>query len=62
MNAKIIKVKKDYSYSGGHFFWVFFKLEDGTSARTHVYPRYHGRPVMNFERWKRVLQKFAMGQ
>lgn len=34
----------------GHFFYVFFKGEDGLPYKTCLYPKFH-----NFERWKQVV-------
>lgn len=41
------------SRNGGTYFYVFFKLENGQSARTHLVKSFR-----NFSRWKPFLDMF----
>lgn len=51
MKTKVLSYKKEPSKYGGDCFVVFFKAEDGRSARTWLYPN-NG----NFKRWKPLLE------
>ena len=57
MRGTITKIKLEKSYHGGQFWWVFFKMEDGKSARACVYPHYR-----NYGRWEEPLALFNWGQ
>lgn len=41
------------SRNGGQYFYVFFKMEDGQSARTHLVPGYR-----NMAKWRPVLEAY----
>lgn len=56
MKAKPIKVKEQKSNSGGIFYWIFFKGENGSSFRTCVSPI-----CGNFKRWEPVINKVRSG-
>jgi hypothetical protein len=52
MKMTILKIQKHQSKLAdkGHFYYVFFKGEDGLSYKTCLYPKFH-----NFERWRQVV-------
>ena len=50
MKAEITQVSKVPSKYGGHFWYMFFKGEDGKSYKTCISPA-----CRNFERWEQVL-------
>ena len=50
MKAKIIGFEKRDSKYGGHFFYIFFKDEDGKSYRTCADPK-----CRNFNRWMKLM-------
>lgn len=52
MKATLLKIQKQASRMGGHFYYAFFKGEDGKSYRTCLYPQYG-----NFKRWEGFLTK-----
>ena len=51
----MIKIQKKSSRYGGHFFYAFFKGDDGNSYYTCLYPK-----MRNWSRWKKVLKVGAM--
>jgi len=57
MKGKVLKITRTGSKYGGEFTYVFFKLEDGRSARTCLSPQ-----CGNFKRWKDILWKITTGQ
>lgn len=53
MRAKVTKIDEKPSYRGGTFFWVFFKTDEGRSAKTCIYPQYG-----NAKRWLPEIPKW----
>lgn len=47
----LIKLQKKASRYGGHFFYAFFKGDDGNSYYTCLYPK-----MRNYARWKKCLK------
>lgn len=56
MNGTITSIEKKPAKTGGYFYYVFFSLEDGKSAKTCVYPKYR-----NFKRWESLIKSFESG-
>lgn len=52
MKGMITKVEQKPSYRGGFFWYVFFKLENGHTAKTCIYQNYN-----NSKRWMPIIQK-----
>jgi hypothetical protein len=50
----MMKVDKKPSRFSGSFYYIFFKMEDGKSARTCIYPNYGNAP-----RWLSLIQAFS---
>jgi len=50
MRATLLKTQEQKSRFGGHFFYAFFKGEDGRSYRSCLYPQYG-----NFSRWRSFI-------
>lgn len=53
MKGTITKVEEKKSYMGDKFWYVFFKMEDGKSARTCVYSKYG-----NAARWMPTINEW----
>jgi hypothetical protein len=53
MKAKVTRIKTEDANRGGIFYYIFFKCEDGKSARTSVVPGYG-----NYIRWEGLIKKF----
>ena len=53
MTGTITKIQEQRSNQGGQFFYVFFKMEDGKSARSCVYPKFG-----NFARWRPFIERW----
>jgi len=59
MKAKITKIDEKPSKFGGLFYFIFFKLEDGHSAKTCIYPNYGNarRWLPEIGKWKAALKE-----
>ena len=53
MRAKVTKIDEKPSYRGGSFFFIFFKTDEGRSAKTCIYPQYG-----NARRWLPEIPKW----
>jgi hypothetical protein len=53
MKATITGIEEKKSYMGDVFYYFFFKMEDGKSARSCVYKKFG-----NFQRWAPLVTKF----
>lgn len=54
MKYLVMKMSKVPSKTGGHFYYIFFKDEEGKSFKTCVYPQYR-----NFLNWKPLIIQFT---
>ena len=52
MKAKLINTQRNPSKYGGYFWYFFFKLEDGRSARSCI-----SEKMRNFRNWKELCGK-----
>ena len=52
MKALLLKIEQHPSAYGRHFYYVFFKSEDGKSYRTCIRPGFE-----NWERWREHLRQ-----
>jgi hypothetical protein len=59
--AKVTGVENRESHHGGRFYHIFFKGNNGKSYLTHAYPKWNGKPVRNFDRWQKVIDKHRAG-
>jgi len=55
MKATLLKTVCKKSNYGGHFYYAFFKGEDGRSYRSCLFPQ-----CGNFKRWQRFVGKEAV--
>ena len=58
----VTAVENKESHNGGRFYHIFLKGPEGKSYLTHAYPRWAGKKVRNFEKWKRVIDLFQGGE
>ena len=52
MQGKIVKIVRQNSRYGGHFYYVFLEMVTGKACYSCVYPR-----MRNFKRWKNLLRE-----
>jgi len=57
MRTTVTGIKKNISKYGGHFYYIFFKNEEGISLRSCLDPK-----MGNFSRWEKIIEKAVAGE